>query len=267
MKAGSRRVALLPADLDEGPVFDYEACDPSVAKFLKGQADRIRRYVRTSAIQIGKDLIGAKHYLSHGEFLCWVRREVEIPVRTAQVYMQVAQWASEKSACVACLPPSLLYALSARGTPIEFSKAVLGKIEAGVPVTGLFVREQLVALRKMKRTRNIAASTGMGDERQLVTDDENDDVDCGDEILEAVTIIFRGLEAVDFERVKAILIRDVVLRDPMMNRKIAMAFDTVVASDNSLILSHDDLQPRSERSGRTVLSQRHGSFANAAPLR
>jgi hypothetical protein len=36
---------------------------PSVAEFLKGQAERIRRCVASSIVNIGKDLIAAKHYL------------------------------------------------------------------------------------------------------------------------------------------------------------------------------------------------------------
>ena len=88
--------------------FDYESVPLSVAKFLRGQADRIRRQCATSVIQIGKALLEAKRHLSHGGFLRWVECEVCIPVRTAQTYMRVANWASDKGATVAHLSPSAL---------------------------------------------------------------------------------------------------------------------------------------------------------------
>src|SRR5436305_1571476 len=78
--------------------FDYSSLPPSVARFLRGQADRIRQHCASSIIQIGKALLEAKHHLSHGAFLPWVECEVGIPARTAQVYMRSANWAAGKSA-------------------------------------------------------------------------------------------------------------------------------------------------------------------------
>ena len=81
--------------------FNYDSVSPTVAKFLKGQANRILRTSSSAVIQVGKDLIAAKHYLPHGSFLVWVENEVGMRTRTAQAYMRVAQWASGKSATVA----------------------------------------------------------------------------------------------------------------------------------------------------------------------
>ncbi|HEV2956733.1 MAG TPA: DUF3102 domain-containing protein, partial [Xanthobacteraceae bacterium] len=111
--------------------FDYASLPISVAKFLKGQATRIRQYAGKSIIQIGKDLAAAKHYLSHGQFVRWAEKEVGIPARTAQGYMRAAQWAAGKSAAVAHLPPSLLYVLSASSTPEELVEDILRKAEVG----------------------------------------------------------------------------------------------------------------------------------------
>lgn len=238
MESKKVQVVVVDAAECEASQFDYEAYEPSVGKFLKSQAERIRRYVRTSAIQIGKDLIAGKRYLSHGEFHHWVLREVEIPVRTAQAYMQVAMWASGKTATITNLPPSLLYALSARSTPKEFSRILLERIEAGEPVSPSFVREQLSALRKIKKINSADTNTG------TCEDDEQPNAgnDCGYVIQEAVTIISRGLESVDFERVKSILTHELVLRDPMMNQKIAMAFGTLGKSGMSIAPLHDAAQ-------------------------
>src|SRR6478735_8849764 len=100
--------------------FDYNSVSSSVAKFLKGQADRIRRQCASSTIQIGRALLESKRHLSHGEFTKWVELEVGVPVRTAQAYMRVAAWAADKGASVARLSPSALYLLSASTTPAEF---------------------------------------------------------------------------------------------------------------------------------------------------
>src|SRR5947209_2206835 len=64
--------------------FDYESVPLSVAKFLRGQADPIRRQCATSVIQVGKALLEAKRHLSHGGFVRWVECEVCISVRTAR---------------------------------------------------------------------------------------------------------------------------------------------------------------------------------------
>jgi hypothetical protein len=81
--------------------FDYASVTIPVAKFLKGQATRIRQYAGKAIVQIGGDLVSAKHYLSHGQFLRWVENEVGIPPRTAQAYMQAAQWAADHRAMAA----------------------------------------------------------------------------------------------------------------------------------------------------------------------
>lgn len=89
--------------------FDYSDVQPTVARFLRGQADRIRQQCVTSIIQIGKALREAKRHLSHGAFLQWVEWEVCIPVRAAQAYMRVAAWAADKGAAVVHLTPTTLY--------------------------------------------------------------------------------------------------------------------------------------------------------------
>jgi len=123
--------------------FDYASLPQSVARFLQGQADRIRRQCSSSIIQIGKALIEAKRHLSHGGFVQWVECEVGIPARTAQVYMRAASWASGKSATVAHLPPSALYLLSAPSAPEKFIEEILQRIDAGEHIAPSAMREQL----------------------------------------------------------------------------------------------------------------------------
>jgi hypothetical protein len=100
--------------------FSYSSFQPSVAKFLKGQALRIRQYSTKSVIQIGKDLVASRPYLSHGEFLRWVENDVGLPARTAQACMRAASWASSRGAVVALLPTYRNLRAFGPGLPIEF---------------------------------------------------------------------------------------------------------------------------------------------------
>jgi hypothetical protein len=130
--------------------FDYSTLSSAVADFLRGQTHRICRQSGTSIVNIGKDLIAAKHHLSHGAFLKWVEFEVGLPARTAQAYMQMAQWATRKNASVAHLPPSLLYLLSARSTPSSYADDVLKRIEGGERIALQDVRADLSARKRFK---------------------------------------------------------------------------------------------------------------------
>src|SRR5262245_14032618 len=128
--------------------FDYGDLSSSAAKFLREQAERIRRQSASSIINIGKDLVAAKHYLSHGAFIAWVESEVGIAARTAQAYMRVAKWVAPKSASIAHLPPSLLYLFSASSTPSSFVVDVLKRIEAGERISLRAIRNELQDLRE-----------------------------------------------------------------------------------------------------------------------
>src|SRR4030081_764009 len=80
--------------------FDYSLVAASLARFLRGQAERIRRQCASSILQIGRALLEAKRHLSHGAFIQWIESEVCIPARTAQAYMRVASWSVGKGAAV-----------------------------------------------------------------------------------------------------------------------------------------------------------------------
>ena len=209
------------SDRPEGPgrvQFDYDCLSSSVAKFLKGQADRIKRQCVTSIIQIGRALLEAKRHLSHGEFVHWVESEAGIPARTAQAYMRVASWASTKGATVARLAPSTLYLLSASSTPKEFVSDVLGRIQAGESIPPSVLRRQLVALRK----------TGQHVEEALMPESsgitETAPGWSAMAITELVGILMRGLSESDFARVRCIATDEAVLSDPSLPKNLERAF-------------------------------------------
>jgi hypothetical protein len=121
---------------------------------LKGQAHRSRRGYSGSIVQIGKALLQAKHYLSHGLFVRWVEDEVGLPARTAQAYMQVAQWLQAKSVAVALLPPSVLYLLSAPSAPEALVADIISKDRRRRADFAGSIRAELKELRDKRSTEH-----------------------------------------------------------------------------------------------------------------
>jgi hypothetical protein len=210
----------------KGLRFDYNQVPSSLASFLKGQADRIRKQCVTSIIQIGKALNEAKRHLSHGAFLNWVECEVCLPPRTAQAYMKVASWAADKSAAVAHLSPSTLCALSASNTPSEYVANILSRIENGENIAHSAIRSELKALRgsvqhgsgnlreaKMRRVvQKPAFSKNLG---------ERANPDCLEEL---VAFLARILSPADFERVRELVTSEAVLTDPRLPETLLRVF-------------------------------------------
>jgi hypothetical protein len=206
---------------DESPEFDYSVLPPSVARFLRGQAARIHQYSSKAIIQIGKDLAGAKHYLSHGQFLRWVEDEVGIPARSAQKYMRVASWASSKSATVTLLPPTALYALSAPSLPAEFVDGVLKRVEAGDPLRVVSLRAEIKALRETSQENK---SSSRGGSNEQPDDGQGGPYATATMISDAVRILARALSDSDFAKVRDIITSAPVLNDPNLPRILARAF-------------------------------------------
>jgi hypothetical protein len=230
--------------------FDYRNLPSAVTDFLKGQAHRIRRQAAMSIIHIGKDLIAAKHYLPHGAFLDWVVAEVDIPARTAQAYMQVAQWAANKSASVALLPPALLYFLSASHTPESFVNNILRRVEAGEHVVLPAIREELKRLRESRlkgnpdpgRTVPPAAPLDHGDWAITVETEPTASLQ------HAVAILGRGLCMEDFALVREIFTSKAVLDAPELARNIAAAFSAWSGNE-------DDLCAPRQSQGRSIAAE------------
>jgi len=207
--------------------FDYNSVEPDVANYLRGEAGRIRRHYTASIVQIGKALIRAKHYLCHGEFIRWVECEAGIPARTAQAYMRVAQWASDKSATVAHLPPTVLYILSAPSTPKELAFNILKRADAGEQIPPLAVmRQELKALREAKRQgHGIMSAVQASPDQNAATIASATE---GKGLLrEAVALVARGLSTTEFHRFRDIMTSRRVLDDPKLARNILSAFLTI----------------------------------------
>jgi hypothetical protein len=207
--------------------FDYETVPSSVAKFLVGQADRIRRQCATSSIQIGKALLEAKHHLSHGGFLRWVECEAGLPVRTAQAYMRVANWTLDKGATVAHLSPSVLYLLSTTGVPEEFVADILIRAEAGEKVAPSVLREELKTFRINEQLKRFGAPQASDDD--LNWDSVATESETGGAVAQLVAILVHGLSAADFARVRDIVTSNSVLSDPQLAQTLERAFGCMMA--------------------------------------
>jgi hypothetical protein len=235
--------------------FDYSALAPSTAEFLKAQVHRIRRQTAISIISIGKDLIAAKHYLSHGLFETWVEAEVGIPARTAQAYMQVARWSEHKTATVALLPPSVLYLLSSPRTPPDWIADILKRVELGECVTLPALRKELTRLRAEDNGQDAHATRAMQSKAQFERQDWlATTAQPAAALQRAVAILARGLSATDFAEVQQILTCAILLQDPALGRKIATAFaqwDAIEGQNDAVEgdpqdLHRTELAPRAE---------------------
>lgn len=113
----------------------YSELTPDVASSARAAAERIRvRMSRTAAdiIAIGNDLREVKAQIGHGNFLPWIEAEFSMSERSARRFMDCAE--SFKSATVADLPPTVLYALAAPSVPEEVRQEALRRAEAGETV-------------------------------------------------------------------------------------------------------------------------------------
>jgi len=228
VSAGFRQIS----SCDESLKFNYAALSPSVEKFLRGQADRIRRQCASSIIQIGKALLEAKRHLSHGAFLRWVESEVGIPPRTAQAYMRAAQWASGKSAAVAHLPPSAIYLLSSNGVPEKFVAAVLERLDAGEQIGAVAIRQELKSFLQSKGEKCAAAEMAI---QEIQGDYAIVETATGSPIAELAALLSHKLSELDFARVCQILTSEHVLSDPYLAEKLERQFR--VSADGGLTLA------------------------------
>jgi hypothetical protein len=212
-------------DRRNGRGFEYLSLAPSVAKFLKGQAERIRRSQAASIIQIGKSLIEAKRYLSHGQFLRWVESEAGLQARTAQAFMRVAQWTKGKGAIVAHLPPTLLYFLSAPSTPGELAAALLERLEAGERIDVAAAKGELTARRKVSRPGSATAGMETAPALpRLRAETVLPEHSAQTAMTHVVTILVRELSPIAFARVCRFMMSKALLESPDLAEEIAAAF-------------------------------------------
>jgi len=100
---------------------------------LQAAAARVKVLAKTvvsNILEIGRELLAAKTKLGHRHFGPWLKFE-GLNERSAQRYMQAAQWAEGKSDTVSVLEPTAVYMLSSPSTPEWVSEEVFRRIAGG----------------------------------------------------------------------------------------------------------------------------------------
>jgi hypothetical protein len=132
--------------------FDYSTLDdPALAADALATAARIRTRLHPSVCEIGRDLIDMKRRMGHGKFGLWIASELGINRRTAENYMNAANFAEGKSESISLLPPTVLYALGARSALPEVVEEVLAAVDAGTPIPVGEIRQKLNASADTRR--------------------------------------------------------------------------------------------------------------------
>jgi hypothetical protein len=110
-------------------------------EFLREAADRLRQRMSRTArdiVEIGRDLIGVKERVGHGNFLSWIDREFAMSEWAARRLMNVANLF--KSGTVPDLPPTVLYELAGPNTADEVRVEITERAEAGQKIKPADVR-------------------------------------------------------------------------------------------------------------------------------
>lgn len=111
--------------------FDYSVLEAPAAEEARVAADRIRDRVKSSIIDIGRELMKVKACLDHGQFGQWLKAEFGWTDRTARNYMSAADLANSKSETVSVLPANALYRLASPGTPEDVQNEIVARLEKG----------------------------------------------------------------------------------------------------------------------------------------
>jgi hypothetical protein len=132
--------------------FDYTVLSEELATEARSIAERVRARHQSqiaAIIETGAELTAIKDKLGHGNFEPWIIAEFGWSLRTARNYMQASETFAGKSATVADLTPSALYALAAPSTPEPVRQQVIDRLEAGEKIDPIEVKE-LVKVAKRK---------------------------------------------------------------------------------------------------------------------
>lgn len=135
----------------------------SLTNSLDEIADRIRRVQNDNIISIGELLLIAKIKLKHGDFKSWAERELGIKARTAQNYMNAAEFVNGKSATIAHLPPTILYQLAAPSAP----KDIVAKVIAADVIDVTAIETDLDNYRREQRTPKLIENKSIEEKRRI----------------------------------------------------------------------------------------------------
>jgi hypothetical protein len=124
--------------------FDYTTLSADLAKDMRVAAARVQQLHRAAVIEVGRELIAIKDRLEHGQFVKWVTRECQMPIRGAQRAMHAAEMVT-KNDNLSYLPTEALVALGGKSAPQSVKTQILAEIENGRRPTGAEIKQRLAA--------------------------------------------------------------------------------------------------------------------------
>jgi hypothetical protein len=130
--------------------FDYTGIEPAIAEKMRQTATSIRsrhRGLIQVAIEIGVELMAVKEQIGHGRFRQWLQAEFPDSERTATNFMRAAEVFGTKTATVADLPPTVVYALAAKTIPAAGRDDIVRRLEGGERLTASDIK---IAITSMK---------------------------------------------------------------------------------------------------------------------
>jgi len=117
--------------------FNYFALPDDIAVEARAVAERVKMRLRRTAediVEIGRELVGIKDKLGHGNFLPWIEAEFEMHRDTANSFMRVFSRFGQMSE-IPTFQPSILYQLAAPSTPDSIIEKATEKAESGEKVS------------------------------------------------------------------------------------------------------------------------------------
>lgn len=105
-------------------------------------------------LEVGRELQAVRNHLQRGQFIIWLEASCGLSRRTAQLMMNAAHWAHDKSEAVTLFEPETLYLVAAPSTPKAVADAVLSRAEAGELTPPRIIREMIRAQKTTNLTEN-----------------------------------------------------------------------------------------------------------------
>lgn len=138
--------------VEQPPIVELKASS-RLTEIARNIRARLRRTVE-DMIYVGDRLLEARPLVAHGQWAVWVEANIEMPIRMAQKWMNVAQRVQLKSAILTQIPYSGLLALAAPSTPDAAIDEVLRRAEEE-PHTKFKCEEVFAVIAKYKMLEHI----------------------------------------------------------------------------------------------------------------
>jgi len=129
--------------------YDYSQLSGNTARHAMAAAKRIKkRMTRPNSIDIGKDLMGVKNRLEHGQWENWLKAEFEWSCSIALKHMQVAEAFESVNFTDLAIRQSALYLLAQPSTSQESRTAAITLAKAGETITVAKAKEIIAENRQ-----------------------------------------------------------------------------------------------------------------------